>query len=181
MKIKLKNVQISFPSLFTTSSFNGVDTGKYDASFLIAKDSDQAKMVQEAVKSAGVEEFGAKEWPKAKLCLKDGDDKPDLQGYPGSWVLRASTKKRPLVINGDKTPITAEDDVIYGGCLVNASLDVRGFNSQYGRFITATLLGVQFAGEGERFGGGSIGNALDDFDDEGEATSTSAFDEAPPF
>ena len=37
MKVMLKNVRLSFPSLFKTEEYNGVDTEEFAATFLIPK------------------------------------------------------------------------------------------------------------------------------------------------
>ena len=90
-KLMLKNVRLSFPSLFEHAQYQGNSLEKYEATFLLPKDGDDAKAVQAAIKAVGTEVLG-KEWSKAKLCLLDGDTK-DYDGYEGMMALKASTKK----------------------------------------------------------------------------------------
>lgn len=170
-KIILKNVRLSFPSLWSTESYNGTDTGKYACTFLIEKDTEQGKAVTKAVKDA-MKEVGAK---ADKTPLKDGDN-VKYDGYAGMWAIKANTKKRPLVLDKDKTPLTEEDGVIYAGCYVNASIEVYSMDGQYGKRVGCQLNGVQFAKDGESFGGGG-GNAIDDFD----AVEDDSSDEENPF
>ena len=177
-KVKIANVRLSFPSIWKMAEYNGQTLNKYEATFLIAKDDPQAKVIQDAVKAAGLETLG-KEWAKAKLCIIDGDSK-DYDGYADHWALKASTKKRPLLIDRDKSVLAEEDDVLYAGCYVNASISIYAFSNNYGKFVMAQLNGIQFSKAGDSFGGDG-GNAMDDFDDEGEAASPSAFDEPAPF
>ena len=174
-KLMLKNCRLSFPSLFEHATYQGQDLGKYEATFLIPKDSDDAKAVQAAIKEVGMEVLG-KEWSKAKLCLMDGDSK-DYDGYEGVWAVKANTKKRPIVINKDKSALTDEDGVIYAGCYVNASISIYAYQNSYGRFVQAQLNAVQFAKDGEAFGGGDS-FSIDEFEDVSDGDDASD-DDAP--
>ena len=50
-KIQLKNVRLSFPSIFKRSEFNG-EQGKFEATFLLNKEtqSDQIAVIQNAIR-----------------------------------------------------------------------------------------------------------------------------------
>lgn len=168
-KIVLKNARLSFPSLFETEQYNGQDTGKYAATFLIPKDSKQAKALKKAVKDAVTEKFGKDAPKKMKSALKDGDE-VEYDGYEGMLAIKANTKKRPVLLNKDKSPIAEEDGVLYAGCYVNVSLEVYGLDNQYGKRVSCQLNGIQFAKDGEPFGNSNdtMGDfdELDDDDDE---------------
>lgn len=172
MKLMLKNARLSFPSLFEQATYQGQSLEKYEATFLIPKDSDDAKAVQAAIKEVGAEVLG-KDWSKAKLCILDGDTK-EYDGYEGVWAVKASTKKRPIVLDKDKSALTAEDDKPYAGCYVNASISIYAFQNNYGKFVQAQLNAVQFSKDGEAFGGGDS-FSVDEFDD----ISDSDDDDAP--
>jgi len=175
-KIILKNVRLSFPSLWETETYNGTDTGKYAASFLVEKDSAQGKALAKAVKDVAEEKFG-KPVPKGvKYALKDGDE-VEYDGYAGNWAIKANTKKRPVTIDLKKTPVTENDNVLYAGCYVNASIEVYAMDNQYGKRVGCQLNGVQFAKDGESFGAG--GSAMDDF--EAVETEEDATEEDSPF
>ena len=59
MKVMLKNVRLSFPSLFATEVYGGEDTGKFAATFLIPKsDTKTVATIEQACKSALVEKYG---------------------------------------------------------------------------------------------------------------------------
>lgn len=163
MKLVIRDCVISFPSLFKTAQYNGQDLGKYEATFLIAKDHPQLKEIQAAVKAVGQDAFGAK-WHKAKMCLRDGDDKPDLKGYEGTFTLKATTKKRPVIVDRAKASVTEDDGLVYGGADCSVSLSLFAFTNAYGDFISAQLNGVQMHGTGEPFGGNDDGYSDDDFD-----------------
>lgn len=169
-KLKLANVRLSFPSLFQTAKFGGEDTGKFEATFILDKEehSDTIAKIESAITKLMKEELKTK-LSSDKLCLKDGDDmgRPE---YDGKMTLKASTKKRPLVINRDKSPITEADNVVYAGCYVHAIVSLWAQNNTWGRRINAQLDGIQFFKDGEPFGEG--GASVDDFD---------SFDSHDPF
>ena len=165
MSIKLNNVRLSFPSLFQKAQFNGEET-KYEATFLLDKVKHAAviKEIEAAIQQKVASELKGAKVPADKLCLRDGDE-VEYDGYSGHMTLKASTKKRPLVLNKDKSPLTEADGVVYSGCYVNAIIDLWGQNNSYGKRINATLLGVQFAADGEAFSSGGSSASADDFDD----------------
>lgn len=172
MKIKMQNVRLSFPSLFQTATFGGEDTGKYEATFILDK-TEHAKVIEQvkaAMAQLAKDRLKGKLPPADKLCLKDGDDL-DREEFQGKFTIKASTKKRPLVIDSDKTPLVEADGKPYAGCYVNAILSLWAQDNQFGRRINAQLDGVQFRADGEPFGDGGISaDAFDafgeDFDDE---------------
>ena len=108
----LKNVRLSFPSLFKTEQYAGEDTEKYAATFLIPKsDTKTVTAIEQACKQALVEKYGEGKVPKGfKMPLVDGDEK-EYQGYADHVCIKASTKKRPTLVNRDKTLIVEEDGI----------------------------------------------------------------------
>lgn len=166
-RILLENVRLSFPSLFQTEMYNGDDTGKYTSTFLLDKKA-HAKVI-EAIKAASLaaaEEHFGKPIPKAVVYgLKDGDN-VDTDGYAGCYSVKAGSKKRPLVIDRDKSILAEADDKIYAGCYVNASISIWCMDNQWGKKVLFNLHAVQFNKDGETFGS-SNDAALDDFQDLG--------------
>jgi hypothetical protein len=69
------------------------------------------------------------------------------------------------VVDRDRTPLTASDGKPYAGCFVNAVVELWAQDNQYGKRINASLGGVQFAADGDAFGGGGVRTEADDFDD----------------
>lgn len=162
MKVLLKNVRLSFPSLFNTEVYGGADTEKYAATFLIPKSDKTVQAIESACQQALKEKYGDKIPKGFKMPLVDGDDK-EYDGYANHYSIKATTKKRPTLINRDKTPIVEEDGIIYAGCYVNASIDIWVMDNSYGKKVLASLNAIQFAKDGEAFGSGG-GNAADDFE-----------------
>ena len=166
----LKNVRLSFPSLFKTEQYAGEDTEKYAATFLIPKsDTKTVTAIEQACKQALVEKYGEGKVPKGfKMPLVDGDEK-EYQGYADHVCIKASTKKRPTLVNRDKTPIVEEDGILYGGCYVNVSIDLWVMDNSYGKKVLASLNAIQFVKDDEAFGTKSEGadcfESLDEDDD----------------
>lgn len=171
-KIKLQSVRLSFPSLFQQAAFGGESTGKYEATFILDKKEHAQVISQIEAEIARLqkEEIKAKV-SSDKICLKDGDEmgRPE---YEGKMTIKASTKKRPLVIDRDKSPITEDDNIVYAGCFVNAILTLWPQNNNFGKRVNAQLDGVQFVRDGEPFGDGGISaDAFDAFGDDDEMFS----------
>lgn len=163
MKITLKNVRLSFPSLFKKAVFNGEET-KYEATLLLDKKK-HAELITE-LKDAINEKIktdlkGAKV-ASDKICLRDGED-VSYDGYAGCYSIKAANNRRPIVIDRDKSPLTEADGKPYGGCYVNAIIELWCQNNSYGKRINANLLGVQFFADGEPFASGETASE-DDFD-----------------
>ena len=161
-KIQLKNVRLSFPSIFQRASFNG-EQGKFEATFLLNKETqaDQIAALEKAIDTAIAE--AKVKVPSDKRCLKDGDEF-DYDGYAGHMAFKASTNRRPTVIDRDKTPLAEDDGKPYAGCYVNAIVDIWVQNNSYGKRANGNLFGIQFFKDGEAFGAGDT-DVTDDFDD----------------
>ncbi len=173
MKVILKNVRLSFPHLFTPTSFQPGDEPKYKATFLIAKDDPQIKVIEAAILEAAQAKFGAAKAAGIvksirgnpnKFCFQDGDTK-DYDGYEGMMAISASNKARPTLLDRAKNPLTAADGKPYAGCFVNGIVEFFAYNNT-GNGIAASLKGVQFVKDGDAFGGGAPAMP-DDFDDLG--------------
>jgi hypothetical protein len=169
-KIKLNNVRLSFPSLFRKSVYNGEET-KFEATFLLNKKTqgDKIKEIEAAITASVKDNLKGAKLGADKICLKDGDDF-EYTGYAGNMSIKASTNKRPLVIDRDKTPLSETDNRIYAGCRVNATIELWAQNNTYGKRINANLLAVQFYKDDEPFADGEKGSVddFDAFDDEEE-------------
>ena len=160
--IKLKNVRLSFASLFKKATFGGEET-KYEGTFLIDKETqaDQIAEINTAI-AAMLKEKKAKLSPD-RICFKDGDE-IDYDGYAGHMSIKASNAKRPIVIDRDKSPLTEDDGRPYSGCYVNAVLELWFQDNTWGKRVNANLLATQFSKDGEPFGEGGASVSVDDFD-----------------
>lgn len=173
MKVKLQNVRLSFPHLFQPQAQDN-GPAKFNAAFLIPKDSKHVAEIEAAMVAVAKEKWGAKadQVLKAlrasdKLALHDGDSKSQYAGYEGCMFVNASNATRPLVLDRDKTPLTEEDGKPYSGCYVNCTIEIWAQDNSFGKRINAGLGGVQFVKDGDRFGGGTSADESD-FDELGD-------------
>ena len=160
MKVILKNVRLSFPSIWNHSEYAGESSGKYEATFLIPENDAQIQELKKAIKSVGEEKLGDG-WQKAKICLKNGEEK-SYDGYEGCKYIKASNKNRFDIVDRDLHPITESDNLIKAGDYVNASITIWAINGKWGKFIQAQLNSIQYVKEGEAFGSAAP-RAVDDF------------------
>lgn len=171
MNITLKNVRLSFPSVFTGRAFQEGDIPKFSATALMQKEDSQTKKLHKLIEKFIADNFEKKDIKKVKVCLKDGAEKEDIDGY-GEEIdfLSASSKKRPAVVARDRSPLVEEDGVIFGGCYVNMAIRIWAQDNKWGKRVNAELLGVQFVKEGEPFGEGvfKAEAAFEDLSDEGD-------------
>ncbi len=170
MKVMLKNVRLAFPNLFEARGV-GDSEPRFSATFIFPVDGEAHKAMTAAIEQVAKEKWGAKTEAsmktvraKNKLCLHDGAEKARYDGFDGMMYVSASNKDRPLVVDRKRAPLQPGDGLPYAGCHVNAQIDIWAQENQYGLGINAGLLGVQFAKEGDRFGGGGVASA-DAFDE----------------
>jgi len=142
MKVIIKNVRLSFPSLFQHEVYAGESTEKYAATFLIPK-SDKATVnaIEHACKQALTDKYGDKIPKGFKMPIVDGSEKEFIG--EDNVSIKATTKKRPQLINRDKSPIHEDDSILYAGCYVNASIDVWVMDNSYGKKILCSLKTVK--------------------------------------
>ena len=175
MKVFLKKVRLSFPHLHEPNAFEG-GPAKFSASYIFPVDHPCVKDIQAAINAVAKEKWGAKAdatlksiVTAGKTCLRDGDMKGDRDEYAGNMFVSASSAKRVKLVDQDGvTPLVEADGKPYGGCYVNAFVDIWAMDNQYGKRVCASLGGVQFHSDGEPFGA-SAGNdefqAVEDSDE----------------
>lgn len=173
--IMLKNVRLSYPQLFVAKAIEAGKEPKYSASFLLNKKEHAALITQiEKVTARVALDKFKKNVKLNRVPLRDGNEKEDKDGYGDEVMfLNASELRRPVVVDYDKSPLTAEDPKPYAGCIVNASIRLFAFDHpQGGKGVSAALRVVQFVKDGESFGAGPIDIDADGF----ESLSTDAND-----
>jgi len=162
--VKLENVRLSFPHLFTAHAMEEGQEAKFSATFLMDAEK-HASIIAKVEKL--IDRLALDYWKKKinfKSCLRDGNDKPDIEGYgDGVMFISASRKTRPAVVDRQVNPVTEEDGVVYAGCYVNATIRLWVQDNKFGKRVNAELRAVQFVKDGESFGAAPV-NAEDEFD-----------------
>ena len=158
MNVTLNNVRLSFPALWEPRKGPDANSkASYQAAFLLDKKDNVADIaaVKAAIAAITKETFKGKQPPK--ICLRDGSEKPDLEGYgDGVMFINARSDKRPHVIGRKMEAIGPDDGIVYAGCYVNATIRLWGQDNNYGKRINAQLRAIQFVKKGDAFGDGDI-------------------------
>lgn len=173
-KVVTGKVRFSYTHVFEAQEpLGGQGDPKYSVTLLIPKsDTVTIGKIKEAIAEARekyCQRNGSNALPqKPNHTLKDGDgqrDNGDDFGpeCKGCYVLKASSKRPPVIVDAFRNEITDPDEV-YSGCYGRACIEFYGYNTAGQKGVTATLLSVQKLSDGERLGG-TVGSA-DDFDDD---------------
>lgn len=161
--IRLPRVRLSFPNLFKAVAIEAGKEPKFGCNFILdkKKHAPQIKEIEAAIVRAALDKF-RKAVPISgrKKCLHDGEEESviEKEGYgPGVMFIRASSSRRPVVVDRDMTPLTAEDVKPYAGCYVDATVAVFAWEHPTGgKGVSAELRAVRFALDGESFGAGPV-------------------------
>jgi hypothetical protein len=168
--------RLSFPHLAKPDEGRQYSDSKFKGTLLLPKKGvDLGPLKTAALKCA------QKKWPKiTKLDefvhpFRDGDLK-DAEGYKGCIYIVAKTKRRPKLIGKMKEEL--DGDHFYGGCKARFIVSAMTYMLAGKPGVTFLLDVVQFAGDGEKLGGGGSANvdALEEITDDGDNPA----DYAPP-
>lgn len=157
--IKLKNVRLSYASLFKARAAKGSTKLTFNATFLLDKKTHAAEI---KLLQAGIDRVMKEEWTKAvkiKSALHDGAEiVEETEGYDATMMfLRSSSGTRPVVVRGDLSPVAEEDGIVYSGCYVNATVRLYAWAHETGgKGVSAGLRAVQFVKDGPAFGAGRV-------------------------
>lgn len=168
--VMLKNARIAFAEgVFKPSQFEGTGEPRYSFTLLVDRGSENDKALQFEIKQAAVRQWADKadlimesipKGPQAR-CYYNGDLK-DYDGFKGMNALscvRPQKKGPVLVIDRDRSELTANDGRPYSGCYVNAKVQIWAQDNKYGKGIRCTAVTVQFVKDGDAFGGGGPATA----------------------
>ena len=173
--IYLSNARLSFPTLVEPKASVANGPLKYSADLIV----DQATMATIMQK---VGEVAAEKWKehaaavlqliqgdRKQRCYGNGNERIDKKtfkpylGYEGMYYCSANNDDRPQMIALDGKPVDPSNTMaslalarkLYGGCYVNAAIDLWAQDNKHGRAIRAKLIAVQFLKDGEAFGEGA--------------------------
>lgn len=179
VKIKMKGVRLSFPSLAKADVPKGYESAepKYSANFLLdPKDPTHKGYLKQC--SEEIKRLIQEAWPEGKPpkmkpieCFGKGEmftnntTKKPYDGYTGMYAIVANNKKAPLCLDSDKTPLRTEEieRKLYAGCYVDAIINFWVQDNKFGEAIRCSLGAVKFRADGEEFGSGGV--SADEFDD----------------
>jgi hypothetical protein len=178
--VQLKNVRLSFPSIFEATDYQGDSNFKYRAQFIFDRGSANEKLLRSAIDEVTQELWGDKAKSILKkventnfFCLREGDSsRPDDPAYAGKMFVSATNDKRPKVVDRDNSVLAKDDEKPYAGCYVNAFIEIYAYGSSpkskaKSTGVSAALKAVQFFRDGEAFTGG-VSNSELEFEEVGD-------------
>jgi hypothetical protein len=174
--VQLRHVRIAFiDDLFEPGQYEGKGDFRHTATFILSPDSANDKAVKEAIGKEALAAWGKnadsmledlRGDKKAFSYQKNKKDKAGevYEGFENMWALSAVRKQKdgaPLFLHNIMDPatgkaqrLTGKEGIIYAGCYVNAKVELWAQVGTH-RGVRCGLLGVQFAGPGDSFGGAS--------------------------
>ena len=176
IRVVLTDVRCIYPRLFRADEFMGKKN--YSIGLLLPEGSANLKKVQQAILDAVREEYGSeKANGMAKKFSASKNTWPIRVREEGDYMIqpkRNEEKGAPKVLDRRKNLVTDESKV-FGGCWVNASIDVYCY-TQNGGGVTTYLNGVQFIREDAPLSG-SAASCEQDFEDLGDDGATDTADD----
>lgn len=148
----------SYPHVFKPSAFQGEGEAKYSVQLLLPKAgaADFIAKVKAAQEAALKELYPTKRPQNLEVWgIEDGDEKVTAEGAavaPGNWIIKASNKSRPAVIDAQGGEIIDELEV-YGGCYFRFNINAKAYGTPAKGGVSLELNVVQKLADGEAFGG----------------------------
>lgn len=179
--VRIDNVICSYPHLDKPWKKNEKDRAKYSVTGLAPKETHgEAKallveVINQLLTSNKMGKIGAEH----KFVRNgDGDEGPLKPETEGMWLIKASENPdRPPKVRDERAKLLSPEDVLkkfYAGCKINILIRPWAQNNDFGKKINANLIGVQFAGDGNRIGEAPIDD--DDAWDEVELEGADALE-----
>jgi hypothetical protein len=170
--IKVKNVRLAFPKIFTPEPFPGGNdpTPYFSCNLIMPPNHPQFKEVEALVETLFQEKWGKKAIAVKKtstamgmVFFRDGDAKSEYDGFEGNWFISARNKVAPTLMDEQKRRVTEASGILYAGCYVNAVLGCYAY-TKGNNGLGASLMGLQKVRNGDAFGGARAADE-DDFDE----------------
>lgn len=141
---------------------DGKGEAKYQVTMLVPKSDTATYQAMQAEISRALQEgvqkvFGGQMPARPKTPLYDGDGVKD-SGEPfgeecrGHWVVRASSRNRPAVVDREIRPII-DPSGFYSGCYARATVSFYAFNQNGNRGVGCGLNSIQKIADGEPLSG----------------------------
>ncbi|OUQ22165.1 hypothetical protein B5E80_15310 [Flavonifractor sp. An135] len=151
--------RISYPHLFQPEAAPGQTEHKYSVTLLIPKTDTATKAALDAAIQAAIND-GVKGYTGpiilSKPVVRDGDGpRPNGQPYgpecKGMWVIKAKSKNKPQIVDGQIQPII-DPTQMYAGCYGRVAGYMRAYAMAGATGVSFILNAVQKTGDGEPLG-----------------------------
>lgn len=200
-------VRIAFPHIKSPNTGGQFPSNKYEVHALIPKtDEKTLGLLRKAALEAGGQVWPGITAANLIVGIRDGDEKANLDGFPGCFFICAKSKK-PVPVYGPAREVLAADavgggdycrlcvtagaykrnlepmiarDLIQAGRKVGREKDETGKESFYLPAVTFYLNSIQLVRRGESFGGGGGSPTVFPVEDGGMPGNTSDGAPIPP-
>lgn len=159
--------QLYVPGIFPGADGNAVPAHGLT---LIVDPNDTANVdtIDEAIRVMAEAKWKDKAAKILETCMKDrkksawqkveytNDEGTPYDGFADMFYLRARNEDAPLILDHMAEEVTrGKTGAPYGGCYVNAQVELFAQDNSFGKAIRCKLLGVQFIRDGDAFASGS--------------------------
>ena len=164
-KVVTGEARMSYAHLTEPYAFEEGQTPKYSVTILIPKGDKKTITRIKAAEDAAIAQGMTSKWHGKKPTnlrhvLKDGDEM-DMPECEGMWVIRASSKNKPGIVDANLNPILDSSE-IYSGCWGRFSINLFPYSAVGNNGVSAGLNNVQKTRDDESLGG--FTRPEDDFD-----------------
>ena len=170
-KVITGELTLSYPHLFEAYANQPGQTPKFSTTLLIPKTDTTTRAKIDAAIQAAIQQGMAKNWngvkpPIVAVPIHDGDGVRPSDGSPfpeecnGHWVMTASSKNQPQVVDAALNPIMSQTE-IYAGVKARVSINFYAYNFNGRKGIGCGLNNAQKIRDGEPLT--SFSSATDDF------------------
>ncbi len=147
-KILIQNAKLSYPNLYQKGFYQGREKDNYDCQLLIEPDNPVLQEIKSEVEylasklGTPIEELGC--------CFKKSKE----DGFEDWYVISVKSKRKPLIIDKDETPLLEDTGKVYAGCRVDALISLWGCGASGNAFgIWGNMHIIQFAKDDAAFSG----------------------------
>ena len=181
--MKLNDVRLSFPRLYTAEDYQGNKKFRYDASFRVVKGSAADKAIEAEIIAKATADLGTAEKAKKWIATVRGQKNQDAyradpedatimvlsshraqkDGPPGVFdnIVDANAPADPVTGKKPVRRIAEGEGRVYAGCYVNATVEIYVQTVGTTQGIRCGLQAVQFHRDGDSFGGAKPANQAD--------------------
>lgn len=150
----------SFPALFEPTSMYENQEKKYEVTMLFPRETD-LKLLKKIAKAAIKEKWKNERPSNLKIPFRKGSEKPSLEGYDDVIFAKASSKRKPKIIDQRKQPVT-DPEKIYPGIWLRAVVNAYCYDTAGNKGVSFGLQHVQIVRDDESFF--DSGDPNEDFD-----------------
>lgn len=152
-RINTPKGRASYPHVSKPSAFQGEGDPKYSVTLMVPKTEVEFIAKLKAAQQSAIKELYPTKVPQnfETWGITDGDETEDPHSA-GHWLIKASNKLKPRIVDSQGTDILDELEV-YGGCYARLSINAKAYGTSNKGGVTLELNVFQKVADGTPFGG----------------------------